>query len=457
MNVQIVRHALGKLKTITGPLWWPALLIFTAQRFGDVLNAVAGLWLVPQFVPQSDLGALEPLAKVGAMLGLPIAIIVTPYIKLLNRHATRGELGKVKAMLRDALLFCAAASGVTITAAVLLMPRIFEIVRVESGRLALLIIATSILGALTPIFDGTLRALKRFRTYSAISLIAAPARFVTLLLALPLRGLTGYFTGQASAPILSIGAASLDIFRRFGRNVKCEPYWRENRRLFLLILIPCVLSGATGTLRVTLEMMMIRSLPDIESAAFYHLSRFSEIASYVLNPLVFVLFPIISEKHERGLNTHRMLLQTMGFALATGAVLAVVFAVFGNRLFMLSPIWQPYAPYTRLLGIMTLLAAVRMAVTCFTTHEVACLRFTFLRYTVPLCLIESAIIYAAFRFPAQSGHGNWHLGAVLGFIFSFAVLQLVITLIWLLIRLRKPEHRGAGRAPRENDPPAHPA
>lgn len=443
MKITKGKLSLSGIKEKLGPLWWYALIIFIVQRLGDVLNAAAGVWLIPKYVPIEELGALEPLTKVGAMLGLPLAIVVAPYIKLLNTHATRGEFGKVKSLLRDALAFCTVASVLTITAGAIMMPRIFTFVRVENGRLALLIIATSIIGTVTPIFNGSLQALKRFRTYSAISLLAAPIRFVTLLIALPFRGLTGYFAGQASGSLLTIGIASVDLIRRFGRKIKCEPYWKEDKNKFLLFLIPGILSGTTGTVRATLEMMMIRSLPDIESAAFYLLTRFSEIATYIVSPLIFVLFPIISERHELGKNTHRMLFQTLAFTLGIGGITAIGLAVSGSKLFSLSATWQPYIPYTGQMGILTLMATIRLAMACFTTHEIACWRFKFFRYTIPIAIIESAIIYIAFHYPEHSGYGNWQLKNVLLFFFAFTILPLSLAFIQLSRRLLQRKKNGS--------------
>ena len=225
------------------------------------------------------------------------------------------------------------------------------------------------------------------------------------------------------------------MLRRFGRKITCEPYWKEDKSKFLLFLIPGILAGTTGTVRATLEMMMIRSLPDIESAAFYLLTRFSEIATYIVSPLIFVLFPIISERHELGKNTHRMLVQTLAFTLGIGCVCAVILTVFGSKLFSLSETWHPYIPYTGQMGILTLMATIRLAMACFTTHEIACWRFRFFRYTIPLAVIESAIIYTAFHYPEHSGYGNWRLENVLLFFFLFTAIPLGGAFIQLSRRL----------------------
>ena len=60
---------LRDLRTKLGPLWWYTLMIFLVQRFGDVINAFIGVWLVPRYVPMEELGSLRPLMQIGALLG----------------------------------------------------------------------------------------------------------------------------------------------------------------------------------------------------------------------------------------------------------------------------------------------------------------------------------------------------------------------------------------------------
>ena len=428
---------LNDIKNRLGPLWWYSLLIFYTQCLNNVINAVAGLWLVPHYVPQAELGAVQPLMQIGTMLGIPLGILITPYTKLLNTHAAHGEYGKVKALLRDAMILSAAASVITIAAAYLLMPRIFDFMRVQNGRLALLIVFSSIVGAIGPIFTGAMQGLKRFRVYSLIGLFTAPIRFVTFLVALPIRGLTGYFVGQVSGPLFSITVSIIDFLRKFGRQVKCEPYWKEDRTLFLSFLLPIAAMSLTSNIKGTGEMLMLRSLPDVESAAFYFLSRFSDIASYLAAPLTFVLFPLVSEKHETGKDTHRMLMQTMLFTLGSGAILSGVFMAGGKFIFSLNSTWTPYVAFASLFGLMTITTSIRMAFGCFITHELACKRFKFARYVIPIELIESLLVYAMLHNPGLLHFSDWNLTHVLVLMLAFPTVVLTIAFIDLALDAKK--------------------
>ena len=77
-----------------GDLWWYTMLLFVAQRFGDVINMFVGIWLVPKYVSPEDLGAVLPLSQFVSLIGLPLGIIAIPFMKYLNLYAEKGEFGK---------------------------------------------------------------------------------------------------------------------------------------------------------------------------------------------------------------------------------------------------------------------------------------------------------------------------------------------------------------------------
>ena len=58
--VSVMKSILHRIHARCGDLWWYALLLFVAQRFGDAINMFVGMWLVPKYVPQNELGAVLP-------------------------------------------------------------------------------------------------------------------------------------------------------------------------------------------------------------------------------------------------------------------------------------------------------------------------------------------------------------------------------------------------------------
>ena len=406
-----------RLRQRLGPVWGAAFVLFAAQRFGDAINAFIGIWLVPRYVPADELGAVLPLAQVATFVAMPLAVLLTPYAKLLNVHAERGEPGKVKAMFRDASLLALAVLLLTLAATPFFFPLVFRHFGIQNGNLALAIVVSATLGALAPIFTESLRALKRFGVVSLASAIAPPLRLAVMWIALPFRGLTGYFVGQTAGPAFQSGVALLDFLRRH-RGVRCEPWFREDRRVFLAFAIPLAVSTIVGNLRGMAEMMPMARVPAIESAAYYQITRFTEIASYLGFTLVFVLFPVVSARHERGQGTRRILLQTMWGSLALGLAFTGALALAGRPLFEAVGFLRPYAGLAGYILPLGAIATVRVASACFTTHEMACSRFRFLRYTVPIALAETAALFLLLRDPDFA----WHLRHIVGAMFATTLL-----------------------------------
>ena len=391
--------SISRLKEKLGAIGWAVLLIFLAQRVGDALNLVAGLWLVPKYVPEHDLGSLKVLEQLGAVIGVPVAILATPFTKLLNTHAARGELGKAKALMRDAFIASALALALAALLSALALPLILARWNIGNGRLAMLVIASGALGALLPIFNGAMQAMKRFKTYSVISLISAPVRFATLLVTLPFRGLTGYFAGQSSGSVVVIAAAVWSFFKGFGRGIKREKYWREDRAVFIAFLIPLAIAHVAGALRGTAEMTMIQYLPGNDSAAYYILSRFTDIVGYIIAPLTFVIFPVFSERHETGEDTLKTMIRAMFFCVAVGAALGLALNLFGARLLSLHHLWRPYAEYSGLFALLSVKNGLAFAFSCFALRELASRRFLYAYFTAALAYIETAAIYALGKSP----------------------------------------------------------
>jgi hypothetical protein len=125
----------NKIKAWLGPIWWYSIILFVAQRFGDVLNIYIGLWLVPKYVAQDQLGALLPLTQIAGVLGLPLAIILIPFTKFINTFGAKEEYGKIKALLLDVLIVVGISSVIIGIYTWHVAPLIFDRLRISSTRL----------------------------------------------------------------------------------------------------------------------------------------------------------------------------------------------------------------------------------------------------------------------------------------------------------------------------------
>ena len=382
----------AKVKAWLGPIWWYAVAMFFVQRVGDVVNLYAGLWLVPKWVPSAELGALLPLGQLGGILGLPLAILLMPVSKYLNTFGAKEEYGKVKALLTDVLvLTCVSAAAIT-AYTWLMAPFVFERLRITGSGLIWLLCGIALTSVFLPILNNALQALKKFRCMGFVGLTTAPVRLLFLLALLPVSGLFGFFGAQLASNVATAGVGFWGLREIMSRKVRRESYRGHLAEMFQYTL-PFVVLMVVGSVCSTVQLFVIRQrLPDLESAAFYFGSRFSEMPNMLWAAVGVVFFPVISEAFEKGRDTRRMLVQVLAFAVLGGGSVALGLGLGIEWLFGVIDKWKCYQPYAYLVVWMAMTNVFRVAFTCFSSHEMACRRFGFIRYAVPLSVLESVVL-----------------------------------------------------------------
>lgn len=366
---------------------------------GDFINAFIGLWLVPKYVPAAELGAVLPLTALGGMLGLPISILTIPFMKFLNTYMTRGQYGKVKSLLTDMFVLVIVVFGVVSLASTYLLPFIFERVRVENGSLGVLVILSGTLLAVSPVFAAALQAAKQFNVLAFLGGGGAFVRLTVLLFVLPIRGISGYFVGQIVAVASGVFVSILILWRSFFRGVRKDAYWRNDSGKIMRYAAWAAIVTATGSLVIFGENFVIRHrLSDFESAGYYMISRFAEIAFYLGTTIATILFPLISEIRERSLEGHmdagrRLVLKSTVVALIGGGVFILVLFLLGDRLFGMIPDWRPYRVFKNLMLGLTMIHVLRGAIFCCMNYCLAGSDFTFVLPFGVINVLEFAFLY----------------------------------------------------------------
>ncbi len=425
---------LKQVKTRMGPLWWYSAILFIVQRLGDVLNIFIGLWLVPKYVPADELGAVLPLSQIGGLLGLPLAITLIPFGKFLNVFAARGELGKIKRLLYDVFLSAGAVAVLTAVCARYLMPAVFLRLRVGSGCLAWLVLCAGLSSTIAPLFVQALQGLKHFSAVAVINAVTAPVRLIVMLVTLPVQGIAGYFSGQLASEGLKIGYALFALRKHLGRAVVAVRYW-QNWREIVLFTIPVAVLVASGSLQGASEVFVIRHrLPDVESAAYYFISRFAEIPPALWGAVSVVFLPLVSERHETGQTVRPLYRQVMTLILGGGGIIAVVVHLLSPWLFSVVPSGNIYQPYTHLVGVVCGTSLLRAAIACYIAYELACRRFRLVFFASFLYVLEACLLYSIggitfFRGVLPDALIQWvldkdfmRIGVITWYIFFFALI-----------------------------------
>ena len=423
-----MRKLLSRLHDRLGDFWWYSLMIFVACRAADLTNAFVGLWLVPKYIPPSELGAVMPLTNFASFLSLPMAAFASTFRNEISGLAIRREFGKLKTLMRGVFIASAAFLFLAIVFSRFVLPHFLARIRIVEGSLGMLILACSFVGSISPVYSNAMQALKKFRATSFINLLGAPIRLVTMLVAIPFRPLAGYFVGQISTPVFAIGASVVAMRKEL--TVRAEPYWTRDvvRRFGKLFLIFAV-SGVAGGLAGLVESTVLRErLPEVDSAAYYMVTRFSDIASYLYCTLAFTIFPYTADLAANGKSTRPLVAKTAAAVLAFSGALAVVFALFGKPLLSLLPYGSEYADFWWAIPWMIGIHTVGAISSIYLTAETSANRFGYMIWAVPLNLLYAAALQST---PAAS---IGSLQTMLCWMSGIALLRLVGCIIDMSVR-----------------------
>ena len=395
---------LRRLKAGLGPLWWYGALLFAVNRIGDVVNLYTGAFLIPALVPEADLGAVPPLLKLAGFIATPVGLLVLPAEKYMNVFAGRGEIGRAKALLRDASCVALAFPAV-VAAALLVRPGpILERMSIADPRLLVFAVLLGALGCVKPLFLSAARA---FGTYSTVVWAGVPGPFVRLaamwLLARmwPLRGfLMAQALGDAAGLALVVWAVLR--FLRAQRD-PLEGYGAYHGEM-LRYAVPPVLCSMLVAAQGFIEAFVIRQrLPASDSAANYFIEMLAMIPFYFGDAITAFLFPVISSRYEHGEKTGTVLAQTMAISLLLGLGSTALLFVFSPWVLSLREAWRGALPFAGLVAVVALGRTFRMTANCFVLHEQACRRFGFLWHYGTLLAVSAVGLYALVGWGAFQG------------------------------------------------------
>lgn len=387
-----IKKSLSALHARLGDFWFYSLMLFCALRFGDVLNAFVGLWLVPKYVDPSELGAIMPLTTLALAIALPANAFAMTFSKEVNALATRGRFGQLKSLMRGVFVGTAVFLVLALAVSRLVLPGFLHRIRVAEGTLGLLIVASAFMSTVAPIYSNALQGLKKFTALSAMNVLLAPARLVVMLVAMPLRPLSGYFAGQTATPALQILASVLCLRREL--SVKAETYWtRPAVRRFALLFLCVAAYQAASTLAGAVEQTVLRQhLPDVESAAYYMVCRFSDIANFFTLTLATTLFPMTAELAERRQSTLPLVLKSSLAMVALGGAVAAFFWLWGEPIMRLLPNGEGYAPFHWAIPWQIAVNVTVAVQTFYANTEVSAGRFAFLKWWLPLHAAAAAAL-----------------------------------------------------------------
>ncbi len=432
---------LARLKSKLGDFWWYSLMIFCACRVADFINAFIGLYLVPKYIPQNELGAVMPLSNFASFLAIPITAFAMTFRNEISNLSLQKEYGKLKSLICGVF----SATGILLLLAIIvsraIMPLFLERIRIAEGSLGIVILIGSFIAAFAPIFAFPLQALKKFKTTAVINILSAPIRLLSMLAAMPFRAVTGYFVGQASIPSFSIIASIFCLKKEF--SYKAEHYWTKEifSRFGRMLLIFTMYLAAQGLSSLVESIVLRQRLPEIDSAAYYMVTRFSDISQFLYLSLAFTIFPFSADIAAEGKSFRPLIIKTSAAVVIASAILAAIFIFIGKPILSILPNGVEYAPFWWAIPWAIGINTINSIVGLYSTAMISANDFSFMKWMTPLNVINAILLllltghgYFSHFLPASIStflqlHNIKSLDAMLYWLTAIAAIRLLGCLI----------------------------
>ena len=148
------------------------------------------------------------------------------------------------------------------------------------------------------------------------------------------------------------------------------------------------------TVSSTIDSLVIRHrLPEFESAGYYIITRFSDIAAYLGTAFGAFVFPMVASKQARDQESQKILTHSIFGTLIVGLLFSGFLAVFGKNILGLTQLWQPYSSLSGLMALWSVNTTLSAVTGCLITYETAQGRFRFLWYAIPLVVVKALFLY----------------------------------------------------------------
>jgi len=402
--VFLVRHAMinfiRNVRARLGPLWWYSILISASARFNELLNLYVGFFYLPKALSANELGSVEPITRLASLGGIPLAIASIVAAKYLSVYHARGEKGKIKRLMRDMSLIAMVSSVIAVATLIVGFEAIRTRLHLQTPYLLLTMGSLALLACWQPLVRVVLQGTQRFYAGIAMGTADSVLRLSMALLLIPLLHLSGYLLTLLICGIAAIAIGIWSIREFWSSGVKSTPYYSDWQGILSFAWPAAVLiifGGASGTI----EPFVIKHFLSIEDAAgYYMVCRLGYIPSYIVGSIGFVLFPILSHRHERGEDTGGYLRQSLLVTIIGGTAACILVGSCSSWLMGLLPQWRPYQPYAPQVWFIGAMVVLDLTNSIYFTREMACRRFSFLWISIPIVLAECTFLYCSFGWSA---------------------------------------------------------
>jgi O-antigen/teichoic acid export membrane protein len=396
LDFVIKKYAFVKSKT--PEIFFHSGVIFIFTQIGTLVGALIGIFVIPKYFSEHELGLVTPVTQYVAVGAMPLAVLSSLIVKFVTKYEANQEWGKLKSIVRDLLLL----TLVMLTGFALFFVVSFDVLAVrlgiESRILLVLMLIYLVCAGWLPVMMILLRSLRQFFGLAFVALVMPSSLLVLSLVLIPLYGLNGYLialTFQSLIPLVYF----VWLLRRhvFGNSAPFERYFSECGDILKKYLVALIAGGALAWAWKFIPPFVIKHfMTDQDAAGYYFVYKLSFIPSYFVAPVMVVLLPILSNRHEHKTSTLTTVKRTMLFTVVVGFLSTVLVQVASPLFFRYLPSWQAYAAYSKYVWPFALIVILTQLNSVLVTDLIAKWCFQHCWYRLPFSAFFLGATYCLF-------------------------------------------------------------
>lgn len=307
--MRLVKDSFGKIKS--NQLMAGSVVLFVgsaAASFGNYLYHL----LMGRLLGPGDYGLLASLISLTYLFGVPVgalSLVVVKYVSALRGKKEFRQITFFYFWLIKKLMIFGLAGFLLL---IVISPRLVSFLHLDSSLPVLLAITSGLVGIYLAVNTATLQGFLKFGLMSVLGIVQTGLKLGGAVLLV----LLGWKVLGAIAAVLmsSLIGCFLTVFfvlRLLEKRKKKKKI--INEREIIRYTIPVFFSTLAFTSLYTADIVLVRHfLPGAEAGLYAALATLGKIIFFASNPIVMVLFPIVSEKHANGKGYSGSLAMSLG-------------------------------------------------------------------------------------------------------------------------------------------------
>lgn len=305
------------------------MIVFGISMVAGVINYLYQIVMGNMMTPE-EYGLLNTLLSLTLVLSVPSGTLGIVALKYSSHFAAKEEYEKIAVVYKKLFAVAVLCAAVTMLAGIIGIDYITGALKIDNKTCIIIALVAACLAYIVQVGSGIIQGLKKFISYSFISILNALCKIifgvVVLVAGLSIYGMTFTFVLATFATIVyEIVILKKYIFplgKSKGKLENINIYGYIKYIFWTQIFLSFITTGDT---------LLIKMFTDEYTVGLYSTaSVFCKISYYFANSIAATLLPIVSQEHAKGNKTYNLFIRSIIYGTGVSLIGATGISIFGG-------------------------------------------------------------------------------------------------------------------------------